>query len=196
MANTVDPDQTAPLEQSDLGLHCLPRHICPKTNDLYGSSHVLFSFCRYCSRSCLTMMAGVGVVHQLLKKRNNWYKSLTKPPQLKLFTSSPQGQASKPFPCPNPRPLYFGLKPICLRSDRFGCKSMPSCNCLGGEGKFQSVRVCIRTTWLKRVGSGTPVPSTSLRQVPILVNGDQINVYFIEEGQRGLHAAKTWLCRE
>ena len=30
MANSVDPDQTAP-EQSDLGLHCLPRHICPKT---------------------------------------------------------------------------------------------------------------------------------------------------------------------
>ena len=27
MANSVDPD----LEQSDLGLHCLPRHICPKT---------------------------------------------------------------------------------------------------------------------------------------------------------------------
>ena len=27
MANSVDPDQTAP----DLGLHCLFRHICPKT---------------------------------------------------------------------------------------------------------------------------------------------------------------------
>ena len=26
MANSVDPDQTAPL-----GLHCLPRHNCPKT---------------------------------------------------------------------------------------------------------------------------------------------------------------------
>ena len=25
MPNSVDPDQ----EQSDLGLHCLPRHICP-----------------------------------------------------------------------------------------------------------------------------------------------------------------------
>ena len=23
IANSVDPDQTAPLEQSDLGLHCL-----------------------------------------------------------------------------------------------------------------------------------------------------------------------------
>ena len=25
MANSVDPDQTAPQEQSDLGLHCLPQ---------------------------------------------------------------------------------------------------------------------------------------------------------------------------
>ena len=30
--NSVDPDQ----EQSDLGLHCLPRSICPKTWDHYG----------------------------------------------------------------------------------------------------------------------------------------------------------------
>ena len=30
MANFVDPDQTAPL-------HCLPRPICPKTQDHYGS---------------------------------------------------------------------------------------------------------------------------------------------------------------
>ena len=29
MANCVDPDQTAPSEQSDLGLHCLLKHICP-----------------------------------------------------------------------------------------------------------------------------------------------------------------------
>ena len=28
MANSVDPDQT---EQSDLGLHCLPRPVSPKT---------------------------------------------------------------------------------------------------------------------------------------------------------------------
>ena len=32
IANSVDPDQ----EQSDLGLHCLPRPICPKTYDHYG----------------------------------------------------------------------------------------------------------------------------------------------------------------
>ena len=30
-ANSVDPDQTAPEEQSDLGLHCLLRPICPST---------------------------------------------------------------------------------------------------------------------------------------------------------------------
>ena len=31
MTNSVDPDQTAPREeQSDLGLHCLPRPVCPK----------------------------------------------------------------------------------------------------------------------------------------------------------------------
>ena len=32
IANREDSDQTAPLEeQSDLGLHCLPRPVCPKT---------------------------------------------------------------------------------------------------------------------------------------------------------------------
>ena len=41
MANSVDPDQTAP--QSDLGLHCLPRSVCPKTHDHYGYLHV---FCQ------------------------------------------------------------------------------------------------------------------------------------------------------
>ena len=30
MANSVDPDQTAPI---DLGFHCLPRPVCPKTED-------------------------------------------------------------------------------------------------------------------------------------------------------------------
>ena len=34
MANSADPDQ----EQSDLGLHCLSRYICPKTLDHYGSN--------------------------------------------------------------------------------------------------------------------------------------------------------------
>ena len=34
MANSVDADQTAPLDLSDLGpqaLHCLPRPVCQKT---------------------------------------------------------------------------------------------------------------------------------------------------------------------
>ena len=31
IANSEDPDQTAPGKQSDLGLHCLPRPVCPKT---------------------------------------------------------------------------------------------------------------------------------------------------------------------
>ena len=31
MANSVDPDQTAPLEQSDLGLHCLHMAILSDT---------------------------------------------------------------------------------------------------------------------------------------------------------------------
>ena len=35
IANSEDPDQTALEEQSDLGLHCLPRPICPKTLDHY-----------------------------------------------------------------------------------------------------------------------------------------------------------------
>ena len=36
MANSVVPDQTAPQEQSDLGLHCLPRPICPNIQNFYG----------------------------------------------------------------------------------------------------------------------------------------------------------------
>ena len=30
MTNSVDPDQTAPAGQSDLGLHYLSRSVCPK----------------------------------------------------------------------------------------------------------------------------------------------------------------------
>ena len=41
MANIVDPDQTASLKQSDLGLHCLPRSACLKTCDHYGNKTVL-----------------------------------------------------------------------------------------------------------------------------------------------------------
>ena len=34
IANSEDP------EESDLGLHCLPRHVCPKTLDRYGKVFV------------------------------------------------------------------------------------------------------------------------------------------------------------
>ena len=49
MANSVDPDQTAPEEQSDLGLHCLPRHICPKTLRYmaWGRACCLYLDCSY-----------------------------------------------------------------------------------------------------------------------------------------------------
>ena len=42
MANNVDPDE----EQSDLGLHCLPRHICPKTYDHHSNQLNCFSVVR------------------------------------------------------------------------------------------------------------------------------------------------------
>ena len=31
MANNVEPDQTAPKEQFDVGLYCLHRPVCPET---------------------------------------------------------------------------------------------------------------------------------------------------------------------
>ena len=40
MANSVEPDQTAPEEQSDQGLHCLLRPICPNTKNFYMSENV------------------------------------------------------------------------------------------------------------------------------------------------------------
>ena len=87
------------------------------------------SFSRYCTQSCLTIMVDVGVAHKLLKKQKTNKKKITiliftKPPQLKLFTSSPQGQTYQAMSLPNPRSLYFGLKPT-------NCKSIPSCNCPG-----------------------------------------------------------------
>ena len=63
------------------------------------------------------MMTGVGVAHKLLKKqeednKKKRYKSLTKPPHLKLFTSSPQGQAYQAMSLPNPRNYLLDLKLI------------------------------------------------------------------------------------
>ena len=49
MVNSVDPDQTAPpKEQSDVGLHCLLRPICPNTYNFYGIS-LFFKKGRYTS---------------------------------------------------------------------------------------------------------------------------------------------------
>ena len=50
---------------------------------------------------------------------------------------------------------------------------------LGKKENFSPIRICIRMVILKGVGFGTPVTS-SLRQVPFLVNNDSIIVYFIE----------------
>ena len=37
MENNVDPDQTPRSAASDLGLHCLLRHVCPNTKGNYGT---------------------------------------------------------------------------------------------------------------------------------------------------------------
>ena len=37
LANSVDPDQTAPKEQSDLGLHCLLIQFCSNIYNYYIS---------------------------------------------------------------------------------------------------------------------------------------------------------------
>ena len=44
LANSVDPDQTAPSEQSDLGLHSLLLHFWPKLHDKYRPMS-LYWFC-------------------------------------------------------------------------------------------------------------------------------------------------------
>ena len=135
--------------------------------------------CLFLHKMCCKM---VRKFCEIWKSYGNWKKKKTqknnkkkliqifdKPPQLKLFTSSPQGQASKPCQCPNPRLLYFGLKPI---------------NCLCRVSAFQVVQ----WSWGKRKNSVHPcmhsdddterreIRYSCLRQVPILVNGDQIIV--------------------
>ena len=40
MANSVDPDQTAPKEQSDLGLHCLHMTFCQTLSVLEILGHL------------------------------------------------------------------------------------------------------------------------------------------------------------
>ena len=80
-------------------------------------------------------------------------KSLTKPPQLKLFTCSPQAQAYQAMSLPNPSSLYFGLKPInCLSRDSFDCKSIPSCNCPGEDKKILELRTGQNKTFINSSG--------------------------------------------
>ena len=48
LANSEDPDQTAPLqEQSDQGLHCLPLPICQKFRIITICSLCVMSICNF-----------------------------------------------------------------------------------------------------------------------------------------------------
>ena len=40
MANSIDPDQTAPREQFDLDLHCLIWYVCPNIVCEYGTQTI------------------------------------------------------------------------------------------------------------------------------------------------------------
>ena len=129
-----------------------------KINEVVTS--LALCFCRYCSRSCLIMMTGVGVAHKLLKKI---IQILDKGTSVETIYKQSSGTGIQAMSLPKARSLYFGLKPIyCLHRDCIGCKSIPSCNCPGEEGKFQSVCICIRTKILKGLGSGDLVLLFSL----------------------------------
>ena len=43
MANRADLDQMPLTVVSDLGLHCLQRHICPNTKGYYGKKGIDYS---------------------------------------------------------------------------------------------------------------------------------------------------------
>ena len=47
IANSVDPDQTAPLEQSDLGLHCLHMPFCQTFRCSKFLGHLLYMLNRF-----------------------------------------------------------------------------------------------------------------------------------------------------
>ena len=53
MVNSVDPDQTPRSAASDLGLHCLPRSVCPK----YGSQNETLGDRRTISKKCGTLFS-------------------------------------------------------------------------------------------------------------------------------------------
>ena len=55
----------------------------------------VLSFFRYCTRSCLTMMAGVGVAHKLLKKKKQQQKKKKKKRRRKIRFRNVTGDTSK-----------------------------------------------------------------------------------------------------
>ena len=64
------------------------------------------------------------------KKKNEFCDTATS--RLKTIYKNSSGERIHTYPMPNPRILYFSLKPInCLSRDSFGCKVIPSCNCPG-----------------------------------------------------------------
>ena len=62
-------------------------------------------------------MSGVGVAHKLLKKEKQLIQIFDKATQIKLFTSSPRGQASKTGPCPNPGLYILDLNPSTVSAE-------------------------------------------------------------------------------
>ena len=103
----------------------------------------------------------LGVWHLRFNKKKKKKKRVLRHShqQIKTIYKKSSGEGIHTYPLPNPRILYFGLKPIkCLSRDSFGCKVIPSCNCPGGKRALQTIRVCIRTVILKGVGPSSPAP--------------------------------------
>ena len=73
IANSVDPDQTAPLG-ADLGLHCLPRPVCPKTLDHYGKQRTTKALIRLRRLLCTFV---VRIWHMISVGHNTLFLSTT-----------------------------------------------------------------------------------------------------------------------
>ena len=98
VANSVDPDQTAPLEQSDLGLHCLPRPVCPKSLEHYSRSFREIHFCKTTLKcSCISEL-----------KKNNKKKH----EKLRLLTSG----FSRAFKNRGPKLRSVPMKYVCSKT--------------------------------------------------------------------------------
>ena len=81
------------------------------------------------------------------KKKVLWHSHSHQ--QIKTIYIKSLGEGIHTYPLPNPRIVYFGLKPInCLSRDSFGCKAIPSCNCPGEKELFRpSVYALGRWYW-------------------------------------------------